>query len=230
MTIGSPSGSGATQNDIANGADESDGRWQTHFDGSLAVSQPPQVEAITSGASLFFATEGASISSGTAGDTGEMRIGGQQVGGTTIANGTVLIKARYGSTADTGTLSDIHNVGQFSNDTADGIAVFRPHIGNNTDGNVLVDNDGTNTTGSVTYPNLTNVQTLAVLIDRAGNYLSSGNTGFYINSDPRRGGSPDADLAAVPDTGAFSNFGVYYESNGSDQNLVLRHLEVAVRQ
>jgi len=140
---------------------------------------------------------------------------------------------RYVSEASIGSLSAEHFIGVLTdgNDliTASGIAVFAPAEGDNTTGNVVVDNSGTKTEGSLSYPAITDHNDYVVLIDHAGHYLNAGETGFYTGgADPRKGDSPDVTLSAVP-SGANRFPGIWYESAGNSQGANANYLEVAIR-
>lgn len=73
-------------------------------------------------------------------------------------------------------------------------AVFRPHVGQDTDGNVEVLRATTSTTGQVTYPTINDGPIWTnLLIDR-----DKGQTEFYINKNPLTA-SPDEIITAVPE-------------------------------
>lgn len=98
------------------------------------------------------------------------------------------------------------------------LAGFRPSVGQDTAGNVRVDNGGTDTDGSITYPTLNgNVNFYAIVVD-----LDDSETRFYVNKDPVSG-SPDATLAAVPGSVPPPGFVIEDTSGtGSDSSEALR--------
>lgn len=228
------SSAGTTQDTIADGADESEGRWSILFEGGLAVSAPETISAVGSGAAPSFITWGVTISGGgTDGDYGALQTTmGAPQGNPNTLTGSTLYKVRYQCQTPIGSLGDIHVLG-FSSDgdnpgTNRNIAVFRPTVGDSTSGNVRVDSDDTITDGSVTYPAIDEPHEYTILIDEAGNYLTAGHTGFYIDGDPREGDSPDADLAATPEA-SFRRAGAFYASEGNGDQMGIGYLEVAVR-
>jgi len=235
MTIGSPSGSGATQNDIADGVGESDGRWMSLYDGGLGGSQPPQVFTAGSGATPSFDGGVVRLESSNAGDWG--MIAAFSDNNHALDSGTILIKATMASGNPVGSMTNFRYVGVVSTSAATGdgsnnIAVFAPQNGDNTSGNVRVDRDGTDTDGSVSYPTIEKeFHSFAVLIDHAGNYISSGSTGFYIDSDPRRGDAANETLSAVPNLNAGDGRGggIAFQSDGNFTDMFANHMEVSWR-
>lgn len=234
MPENEPAG-GSSQSDIADGADESDGRWQTLVKTGLQESRPQGVSEKVNGVTPDYGFGGLTLVSSTVGDYAGLFAGGLQADGTeqpTAHNSAVLIKARYASNNAIGNLSDHHLIGcvdRFIDPTRDNIAVFQPDVGDETSGNVVVDSGGTDNDGSVTFPSdLTEYNTYTVLLDFAGVYLTADHTGFYVNGDPRKGNSPDADIAAVPNTDD-TFFGIGYQSEGG-QRMRVDYLEVATRQ
>jgi len=237
MTIGSPSGSGATQNDIADGADESNARWQTYYAGGVYNSQESLIRIKGSGASPIFNPALTYMSSGTSGDFGVISTSGTgAASGPPPRNmlGTILIKVGYASSVEISTLADDHLIGviESENDshTTSDTAGFYPTAGDNTSGNVYVDVAGTDNDASITYPTLTDVHAYTVLLDYAGNYLSANTTGFYIDADPRRGDSADATISAVPNAETTNVFGITYSSDGNGHRANINYMEVAKRQ
>lgn len=235
MPIGSPSGSGATQNDIADGADESNGRWFTIYDGHTVATQPDPVTVSTVGGSVDFTSAATFINATSSGDSATIYAGlGSPSAAYGLNSGAILCRTMYVSQAGIGSLTNQHLMG-FPNDSQpepsdNNIAVFNPSAGDSTSGNVRVDNGGTTTDGTVTYPDLTEFHSYCVLIDFEGYYLNAGETGFYIDSDPRLGGSPNETIAAVPDFGAFNTApGVGQTSTGGSDGLQTLALEVSHR-
>lgn len=223
-----------TQAEIADGADESDGRWQTLYAGGLTTAAPNRVTTGGSGAVPTFGSSGAVMFSGTSGDNGHIiagRYGRDRLAGSVV--GTHLVKVRYLSQVAIGSLGDVHAIGYAATGNnpggANDVAVFRPTVGDSTTGNVRVDNGGTDTDGSLNYPAIDAARDYTVLIDDAGTYLTAGHTGFYVDGDPRAGDTPDVDLAATPGHGTRNDFGVFYSSNGNSDRLKPDYLEVAIR-
>lgn len=73
-------------------------------------------------------------------------------------------------------------------------AVFRPDVGDNTDGNIEVDNGGTTTTGTLDYPPVNDVLPYAIAIDN-----DRGETRFYYNNaNPLQPGAASATISATP--------------------------------
>jgi hypothetical protein len=231
------SGGGASQDKIADGADESDGRWQTFYDGPLAGSAETVLSTAGSGASPTFNPELAFFDSETDGDWGSIICGGT---GSSPQNeielnaGALLIKAVFASTSlDSGTPDNDMVVGVIPDGQApggdnDNIAAWDPF-----NDRVIVNNGGTDNTADPGYTSdlFKKYQTFAVLVDVGGVYLTSGHTGFYKNSDPREGDSPTADIAATPDLSVDNRgYGVGFENEGGTSNMVVQHLEVAIRR
>jgi len=225
---------GATQNDIADGADESDGRWRTLVDTGLTTTQPDRLNAFGSGASPMFADDYLGFFSSTDGDFGELSaVALGPNNGPNANTGSYLFKCSYLSPqANISTLTDNHTFGIVGNsdnpDQDNDIAIFRPTAGNKSSRNVFVDAGGTETTGSLNYPDIQNVHEYTLLIDAAGNYLSAGETGFYVDGDPREGDSPDVTLSATPNP-TNNTFGFAYASEGSGHRLAADFIEVSVR-
>lgn len=236
MTIGSPSGSGATQNDIADGTDQSDGRWRTFADTGLYIAQETLLRSSGGGAVPNFGINSMSMSSGTTDDNGNLYVGALHANETNAVFdvGTWLFKFAYASDVQQSTLSDEHYFGvsnAFSDETEDNTAAFFPTVGDATAGNVRVDDGGTDTDGTLDYPTLTNLHEYTVLVDYAGNYLNAGHTGFYVDADPREGDDPDVDLAATPSADDFSvRFGAFYLSNGNDHTMTGNHIGLRWRK
>jgi len=246
MTIGSPSGSGATQNDIADGVDESVGRWMTFYDGALTATQPNQIAIGGSGAVPTFEGNAAQMEDGSSGSTGFISTSGNHPlpnnnGGEPqlrLNSGSLFVKVIYASKVSIANLADDHFIGIVNTvdfNDSDNCAYFRPHIGDNTSGNVRVDNNGTDNDGSLSYPTINRqAHSFAVLADYDGNYLSAGETGFYVDADPRRGDSPDVTISAVPDLDNSNlttgrSYGVAYNSNGNFHTLITNHVETGLR-
>lgn len=232
MTIGSPSGSGATQDQIANGVDENTSRWRTLYNGALAGDFETVLTVGGSGAAPTIDYSESRLFSTTTDDFGFIRIGGSS-GGANYLSGVVLIKVTYGSGDSISSLGDKHILGvtrdTLDPDELDDIAVFRPHVGDNTTGNVRVNNNGTITDESITYPDITEYNNYVVLIDNQGTYLSSGSTGFYINSDPREGDDPNAIISDTPSLENQNGPGIYYTCKGVFNSMYVSFLEVGYR-
>jgi len=233
MTIGSPSGSGATQNDIADGADESDGRWRTIYDSALVGGADTEIQTGGSGAAPVFESGGVQMSSFTDGDWGYLSVGSAQPADTSVERGTALIKARCGFSQSIGNLISYHQIGQIGTvkdaDSKTDHAMFRPHVGDSTPGNVRVSDGAATTDGSVAYPPTDEIHNYTVLIDRAGHFLDPGHTGFYIDGDPRAGDAPNADLAVVPGGSGDDVWGLHHRVDGDREPFGANHLEVAIR-
>lgn len=237
MTIGSPSGSGATQNEIANGVDESDARFQIYAETSLANAQPSQISTEGSGALPSFDENGAVMSSGTTDDDGLISPYGVSFGKPDLSGvGALLFKVQYASSVSITSLSDDHAIGVVRGgspvEDKDDIAIFYPTAGDSTPGNIRVDSGGTDNDGSISYPTLTELHSYTLLIDLSGVYLSQNETGFYVDGDPRKGDSADAVISATPqfDSASFPQFSIQYESNGNSQELITPYIELRVRQ
>lgn len=229
------SGASTSETDIANGVRRNHAETRTILRAPLYYSAPTGVETQGSGAAPNFGYPGVDLTSGTAGDYGRIHAGSPATwSGNDMRPKATLVKATYNSESGPGILAATHTVGLLANRNNpptpgdNDIAAFFPHVGNNTSGNVRVDNGGNDTDGSVDYSDTTaSPLELAVLIDHDGVFLSAGHTGFYINKDPRTGDTPDADLAAVP--GVNSNgqtYGIGYESAGQGQSMHSTYLEV----
>lgn len=226
----------ATQSDIADGADESDGRWQTLLDTGLYGSAPSEIVSAGSGAAFSYYTTLAFTASPTTGDWGTLAGGGlrrSSNGAVEPANGTVLIECTYASGVAIGSLNDHHFIGVVDtmdsiDETTNDIAIFDPRQGNNTTGNVRVDSNGTDTDGSVDFGTIEDTATrLVVLIDYAGNYLTAGHTGFYVDGSPLEGDTPNADLDATPSFNRnIMATGIQYVSNGNSNDMYVNYLGV----
>lgn len=230
------SSAGATKSDIADGSESGLNRFQTIYSGGLTGTQPDRITVGGSGATPSFNQYGVRIIGTSNGDHGRVTVGslflGQRAENKT---GSVLIKSRWGSDVNISSLTARIITGLAKSgdnpDSNDNIACFRPHVGDNTNGNVRVDASGTDSDGTLSYPDLTKMHTYTVLMDFAGNYLNANTTGFYIDSDPRRGDTADETIPAVPDVfGADQPFGLFYAHDGDNQYCVSDYLEVAVRQ
>jgi len=224
----------ASQSDIADGSDESKARWQTYYSGGLMGAAETVLTTRGSGATPSFEASGVEMTSGTDGDHGSISAGATDIAGTVqVTTGTYLIKTIYGSGVDIATLADDHVIGAYAAGGGDNpdnyanLAVFRPHVGDSTSGNVRVNNGGTITDGTVSYPDITEPVELCVLIDYAGNYLTAGHTGFYIDSDPREGATPNVNISDTP--GPFAEFGIAYASEGNGNDFTANYMEVSHR-
>lgn len=239
MTIGSPSGSGATQNDIADGSDASDGRWRQMFAGALTSSAETVITTGGSGATPSFNSAGVQMKSPTDGDRGHIIVGstGLRFGFVNVDNtaSTVLIKGTFGCNTSIANLTESIGVGCGSTATdtpfnEQDIAGFRPQVGDNSTGNVRVISGATTADGSVSYPSLGEIHEYTVLLDYAGNYLTSGSTGFYIDKDPRRGDTANEIISETPTSGDDRGFGLFYGATGDNTAMEMDYLEVSVRQ
>jgi len=219
---------------VGGGGEEFAANWQYLYSGGLLGSQPTRITALSGGAGPTFDEQGVLMESATNGDVGNLGAGGVT---TTTAGGTppaaVIAKFTYNSVFAQSNISNIHNIGLINgfnaSGTSDNVAVFRPHMGDSTSGNVFVDQAGTDNAGTVSYPNTNQINTYTVLLDYSGEYLTSGSTGFYINSDPRRGDGADATISAVPNVDV-SFFGIYYENDtGNNGKLTTNYMEVAYK-
>lgn len=228
MTIGSPSGSGATQNDIADGTNRGSARWREYFNDSLAATQPNKITITSNGVIPEFIRRGVELRSTTSGDTATLSIAG-------VVNkagvGSVLIKTTYSNSS--GPQEDPIWFGyvtaeDFPGEFDENQAYFNPAAGNNS-GNIRVDNNASRTNGQVTLPTVENVHTYTVLIDYDGNYISQNSCGFYIDSDPRRGDTPDAEIASVPAPDASRSPGIVMDSDGNGDRSRIHHFEVGLR-
>jgi hypothetical protein len=226
------SSAGTTQNTIADGADESEGRW-TRLQTPLTSAQPTPISVGGSGATPVFQTNGAELKSSTSGDGGWLGLGGTEGGERHgYSTGAVILRVTWSSTGFS-SLSDDHLIGYVAKGgdlSSDDIAVFAPSKGANTSGNVRVDSGGTDTNGQVDYGDVTREwATLTLLLDIDGIFISAGSTGFYVNGDPRRGDQPDEVIASQPGIGNLNGriFGVRYVCNGNFHGLATDYLELS---
>lgn len=233
MTIGSPSGSGATQSDIADGVEESQARTQKLINAGLVNQSPNRLSVSGSGATPAFDESGLSMGSGNSGDEGAAVAGNSRIFSSgTEGDATILIKARYVADEPQSNLNDEHAIGMGVRGFESGIffAVFRPHVGDNTSGNVYVESNSGTTTKAISYPDIQKLHNYTVLLDYSGEYLNSNHTGFYIDADPRKGDSPNADISDIPEaSGDDRSFGLFYTSTGNDQPMGCNHLEVSIQ-
>lgn len=230
---------GLDQSEVADGIDESNGRWVTLLESPLRHTQPDGVAVGGSGATPKFEPAGATLYSDTVGHDGYlsvMTVGSQYA--TYLSTGTLLLTYLYGGAEYTHNgienLSDKHFFGLIrrDEDDVDNIAAFRPHIGNNTAGNVRVDSDGINSDGSISYPDINEMHTYRILIDYAGYYNTAGSTAFYVDSDPRVNDSADVTLSKTPNisTDTMRRYlGAGYVSNGNEQEMKVQHIGVEWR-
>lgn len=224
MTIGSPSGSGATQTDIASGTAEHVANYRQIVNTALTVSKPDNVTVSGSGATPQFSATGVVSRSSTSGDDGQLGAGGNRIISPSNESGVLLAKIRYASDISISNLGDTHDLG-WAGPFFDW-AVFRPHIGNDTSGNVAVRNDGNVTSSQVSYPSITTAHNYCVIMDYDGIFINANTTGFYIDSDPRAGDNPNATISQVPRPDNNIQGGFYYQSAGNDNRLFANHLEV----
>ncbi|WP_436933704.1 hypothetical protein [Halovenus marina] len=232
------SNAGSSQSELADGADESDGRWMWGYRGPVKEAEETVLTVSGSGAVPTFNRYQAEARSTAVGDTGLITSGGSGKDSDWAQKrsvGALLIKATLGIDRSISDFSDQVFVGMFeeslSDDvTATNVALFAPAQGDQTAGNVRVDSNGTDADGAVNYPTMDNqLHSYTVLIDIDGIYLSAGHTGFYIDSDPRKGDSPDADLAAIPDFESQRVFGWAYKSADPAHRAFCDYLEVGWR-
>lgn len=226
----------ASQSDIANGSEEADARSSVLINTSLISSSPRQVTENSSGAAPTYNKNGVHMASSTDNDFGSVTCGNNWINFDGFANRTVIIKTTYVSQESAANTADDHYIGYVKADGAtlpsidSDLAIFLPHIGDNTSGNCQVnDGNGDITTGQVDFNTITNLTELVVLIDHSGEFLDAGHTGFYTNGDPRRGDAPDADIAATPTYDRGGGFGLAYESGGGGDGMASNYLEVEFR-
>lgn len=100
-------------------------------------------------------------------------------------------------------------------DGQNNITCFNPGAGDSTDGNIRVDDGGSDTDGSISYPTLTTLQYYEVVID----YVD-GETRFHVNShEPIDGsGAAVATLAATTDVSSTSGAGLGIGVVGSNNS------------
>jgi len=224
----------ASQSDIADGADESDGRWQTYYAGGLTSTQPNRITSNGSGANASFAGGGVVFESGSNGDWGVLSAGGliQSDGGSAFLTGrnpqSLIIKATFASSVSISNLTADMYIGvmkySLSPDINTNVAVFDPKTDQ-----VVVEEGSNNLSTTISYPTIKNeYHTYTVLVDYAGNYINAGETGFYIDGDPRDGSQPVATLAATPNADN-RQFGLGYVSNGDFNRMLSSYLEVSER-
>ena len=163
-------------------------------------SQPPEVQTKTSGTNggaTSFDEFGGGVSSATATDDAAA-IYSLAFDNVASLSGVVLVGGLFYHDTAIGTAStDYPVLGYLDTVTPDAtpnnIAVFNPGAGDSTSGNVRVDNGGTDTDGSVSYPSLTEIHYYEVAID-----TDAGETRFYIDDSDLSEGTPRAIVSAVP--------------------------------
>lgn len=138
------------------------------------------------------------------------------------ANGLLVVMVGCEVNQAIGNLAEGIEIGILLPTGQDGnnIAVFRPDAGDETTGNIRVDNAGTDTDGSVNYPTV-NGEThhFSVVVD-----FDATETRFYIDGNPLMDGDEDASIAAIP--GNISGIGAGIFSNATDANedLAVRYI------
>lgn len=94
------------------------------------------------------------------------------------------------------------------------IAVFRPHAGQNTSGNVRVDSGGTNNDDSVTFPDFSDgPDYYSVVVD-----MDLSETRFHINSNPLID-PPEARISAAPNAIRVPSAAIHSQETDSSEVL-----------
>lgn len=193
-----------TTTEIADGVDAADNPpSQSDFVGvsvALVNTVPDSANTSASGGSIITNRSGMQLSSGSSTgefahvETYDMREAGADntriIAGAVAAHGTAI------GTANT----DYPLIGigpGFDGDATDNnIAQFNPGAGDSTSGNIRVDDGGTDTDGSISYPDLTQYNYYEVAVD-----YGASETRFYTNGSDLTDDAATATLAATPTVG-----------------------------